>query len=65
LTDDRWTRKVENCFPKDGRRKQRHQLKRWRDEVEEVGLGRWREKANDRELWKKFMIMINPLSKNG
>lgn len=50
----RWTREIENWLPTDGRRKRGHQLKRWRDDIEEVGLGRWRIKANDRNIWKKL-----------
>lgn len=54
LTDDRWTNKIENWIPRDGRRNRGHQLKRWRDEIEEIGMGRWREKANDRMQWKQL-----------
>jgi Reverse transcriptase (RNA-dependent DNA polymerase) len=54
LNDDRWTKLVENWLPVNGKRNRGHQLKRWRDEIEEVGRGRWREKANDRKLWKEL-----------
>jgi hypothetical protein len=53
-TDERWTKIVENWTPPNGRRKRGHQLKRWSDEIEEIGLGRWREKAKDRIQWKNL-----------
>jgi hypothetical protein len=52
LSDERWTKLIENWTPTDGKRKRGHQVKRWSDEIEEIGLGRWREKAQDRKLWK-------------
>jgi len=53
-TDNRWTKLIENWIPTDGFRNRGHQRKRWQDEIETIGLGRWRQKANDRKLWKKL-----------
>lgn len=50
--DSRWSKCVENWIPNDGRRKRGHQLKRWNDDIERVGLGRWRQKALNRNEWK-------------
>ena len=52
LTDERWTRTVEKWQPTDAKRNRGRQKKRWKDEIEEIGLGRWREKANERKTWK-------------
>lgn len=54
MPDDRWTKSIENWNPKDGKRNRGHQLKRWRDDIKQVGLGRWRTKAEDRKLWKNL-----------
>jgi hypothetical protein len=54
LTDDRWTKKVEIWIPTNGTRSRGHQKKRWQDEIEEIGLGRWREKAQDRKKWNNL-----------
>lgn len=50
--DSRWTKFIENWVPIDGKRSRGHQVKRWRDDIEKIGLGRWRIKAKDRETWK-------------
>ena len=50
LTDGRWTKTVENWQPTDGNRNKGRQKKRWRDEIEKIGLGRWRIKAKDRKI---------------
>ena len=42
ISDGRWTKKVENWIPQNGKRRCGNQQKRWRDEIEETGLGRWR-----------------------
>ena len=54
VTDERWTKVIENWIPSDGKRSKGHQKRRWQDELEEIGLGRWREKANSRNEWKKL-----------
>jgi hypothetical protein len=54
LSDERWTKIVENWTPIDGKRKRGHQLKRWQDEIEGTGQGRWREKANNRNQWNNL-----------
>jgi Reverse transcriptase (RNA-dependent DNA polymerase) len=52
MNKNRWAKSVENWTPTDGRRNRGHQMKRWKDDIEKVGLGRWREKTNDRMNWK-------------
>jgi hypothetical protein len=54
MGDDRWAKKIVNWTPSDGKRSKGHQLKRWSDEIESVGLARWKIKANDRKLWKSM-----------
>lgn len=54
LHDERWAKRVTNWTPKDGKRKIGHQLKRWSDDIEAVGLGRWKIKANNRIQWKNM-----------
>ena len=42
---------MENWQPTDGKRYKGRQKKRWRDEIEETGQGRCREKVNERKIW--------------
>lgn len=51
MNDTRLPKLVCNWTPLDGKRKSGHQLKRWSDDIEKVGLGRWKEKSQDRTLW--------------
>jgi len=52
MNDDRWAKRVVNWTPTNGKRSKGHQLRRWSDGIEDVGLGRWKIKANNRALWK-------------
>lgn len=51
-----------NWTPQDGSRKRGHQKLRWSDDIENVGLERWREKAQDRKLWNdliEFFVQLD------
>lgn len=54
MEDFRWPKLLINWFPQNSKRKRGHQVKRWSDDIEKIGLGRWREKAQDRKLWKNL-----------
>jgi hypothetical protein len=54
--DANLTKKIENWVPSDGSRKIGRQQKRWRDEIEKIGLATWRKKANQREKWKNMRM---------
>lgn len=53
MQEDKWAYQAMSWIPI-GKRRRGHQQKRWRDDIEEIALGRWKEKARDRVLWKKL-----------
>ena len=52
ITDDRWTKLITEWVPLERRRSRGRQRVRWRDELDQHNR-RWRQKALEREAWKK------------
>ena len=52
--EKRWEKKIEEWVPYDQKRNPGRPIARWRDEiVKEFGVG-WKQKAKNRDNWKKM-----------
>ena len=51
-TDNRWTVRVTECQPRDGKRRQGRQRTRWKDEIENLAVVTWNRQAADRDDWR-------------
>ena len=52
LTDNRWTQRVTEWQPREGRRARGRQRRRWRDDLVELKGVAWRRDAQHRERWR-------------
>ena len=51
--DDRWSRRITEWIPLDGKRRPGGQRKRWSDEISQECGRSWPRLARDRELWRR------------
>ncbi|GFR95797.1 endonuclease-reverse transcriptase [Elysia marginata] len=51
LQDNRWTPRVTEWQPRNGKRSRRRQAKRWRDDIVRTMGNTWTREAKDREEW--------------
>ena len=52
MSDDRWTIRISEWYPREGKRNRGRQLLRWRDELEKIAGKNWMREAKDRKNWK-------------
>lgn len=50
----KWTKIITEWYPRDGKRRRGRQVKRWMDDIREIGEATWSRKARDRDEWKKL-----------
>ncbi|GFO33009.1 endonuclease-reverse transcriptase [Plakobranchus ocellatus] len=53
LKDNRWTLRVTEWQPRNGKRKRRRQARRWRDDIVKKKGNTWSRDARDRDEWRR------------
>ncbi|GFO46854.1 endonuclease-reverse transcriptase [Plakobranchus ocellatus] len=53
LKDNRWTLRVTDWQPRNGKRSRGRQARRWRDDIVKTKGNRWSRDARDRDEWKR------------
>ena len=55
--DNRWTYRLTEWQPREGKRKRGRQKRRWRDDLTTyMGTAAWTRTARDRQKWKSYLL---------